>query len=448
MSPPPSYCVLIAKVKTHDLKQLCEVSKYFHRIFMPMLYTTIIIQPANELYLSDVDVAPFLDTGIKRQPYVNDVQLRSTFHSNLERRCIHMSDSEGGAELHAFGTKLLNVFINRIRDQSLRSIRFVAILWHTIRRLLPNSWEMGTCVPLQVLEYLRSKQSAIETVALITAGDCHEAHSNGSIDLGRFRSLRDISWTGLQDINDFNALSDALEMNAGHLARLHVDFVNRTQDEWDGDNSASLFAELILKLPAGHCEVMFPSLQTLSLGSISLRGAEEKLVHALNLWKLSSLTLRRCLGSEDLLEAIVDTNQTIEMSSLEISCEVSDDQYSINSALVVFLAGAKGLKDLFVALPAKDNMTLEFWNAVAANLPQLARFVYHERGPYVGEEDWEDGEDGASQYDYEIDFHNLSLSPEDIAVLDQAKSQHPFFRLQLECLGLSCQPCLLVCMHS
>ncbi|PVH67571.1 hypothetical protein DL98DRAFT_600354 [Cadophora sp. DSE1049] len=61
---------------------------------------------------------------------------------------------------------------------------------------------------------------------------------------------------------------------------------------------------------------MFPALETLSLSAISLENAEK--AYALNFSGLSSLKLRHCSGSEEFLTAVIDSGQTIRLSSLEV----------------------------------------------------------------------------------------------------------------------------------
>lgn len=296
---------------------------------------------------------------------------------------------------------------------------------------------MGTCVPHQILGnsgYLKSRQRTIEAIALITDGGC-EVNLDGEypIDLSGFNSLRDISWTGLQSDKDLDTLGSALKNNALHLEQLQLDFVNWTPDHWDEDSN--FFAGEILKLPVGKISVMFPALKMLSLRAISLENAEKELAHALNLSKLSSLTLRHCSGSEDFLAAAVAGGQIIGLSSLEIVYGPSDDEYYMLQILSDSLNSLKGLRDLFISLPGPD-VTLNFWRAVSKRLPQLTRFVYHQRAVNVDED--------SLFFAEQMDLWNLSLLPEDRIRLDQSGSDHPFANLPLECLGLGCTPLILV----
>jgi hypothetical protein len=93
-------------------------------------------------------------------------------------------------------------------------------------------------------------------------------------------------------------------------------------DEYD---SGSFFASQVLKLSARQCKVMFPALETLSLSTVSLENAGEKLAHALNFSRLSLLKLRHSLGSEEFLNAVMSSGQTIRLSSLEVACGPADN---------------------------------------------------------------------------------------------------------------------------
>ncbi|KAL5322929.1 hypothetical protein ACEPPN_010909 [Leptodophora sp. 'Broadleaf-Isolate-01'] len=150
---------------------------------------------------------------------------------------------------------------------------------------------------------------------------------------------RDISWTGLQSAEEFDALSRALKNNSEHLRELRLDFANWSEEDWDEDDSGNSFASQVLKLPAGQFEIMFPALETLSLSAISLENAEK--AYALNFSGLSSLKLRHCSGSEEFLTAVIDSGQTIRLSSLEVVCGLSDNDIDMCGTLSMFLGASK-----------------------------------------------------------------------------------------------------------
>ncbi|KAH9208526.1 hypothetical protein DL95DRAFT_467674 [Leptodontidium sp. 2 PMI_412] len=73
----------------------------------------------------------------------------------------------------------------------------------------------------------------------------------------------------------------------------------------------------VLKLSADRFEIMFPALETLSLSDISLENAQKRIAYAFNAHELSSLTLRHCSGSEEFLNEVIGSGQTIKLSLLE-----------------------------------------------------------------------------------------------------------------------------------
>ncbi|KAH6667391.1 hypothetical protein B0J14DRAFT_602141 [Halenospora varia] len=351
------------------------------------------------------------------------VQVRPRFHRHLEERCLHhrdmgfyVGDADADAErqprFEKLTTHLMPLF-EQLREESLRSF----------------SWEMGTCVPPQILShrgYINNKQSSIETISLITGGTCPiSTDGENPIDLSAFRSLRD-TWTGLQSSEEFDALSRALKNNSEHLRELRLDFANWSEEDWDEDGFGNSLASQVLKLSAGQFE-MFPALETLSLSAISLENAEK--AYALNFSGLSSLTLRYCSGSEEFLTAVIDSGQTIRLSSLEVVCSPSDIDIDMCGTLSMFLGAFQGLKNLFVSLP-RPVETLDFWRTITQHKSTLTRFVCHQRTVNL--------DDNSSRFEEEEDLLDLSLLPEDITELNQSGSHHSFAALSLECFGLGC----------
>jgi hypothetical protein len=273
----------------------------------------------------------------------------------------------------------------------------------------------------------------------ITGGACAiNWEGENSIDLSAFRSLRHISWVGLQSSKEFDALSCALKNNSEHLRELRLDFVHgqrKIRFSRHDDDSENFFASQVLKLSAGQSKTIFPALDTLSLSYISLENAENEIAYAFNFTELSSLTLRHCSGFEEFLTEFIGSGHTIRLSSLEVVCGPSDVEYDMCDTLSMFLDAFQGLKDLFVSLPGPVE-TLEFWRRIAYHKSTLTRFVYHQRTV--------DTDDTSPHFEEEMDLLDLSLLPSDIAELDRPESLHPFAGLNLECIGLGCTPELLV----
>ena len=299
---------------------------------------------------------------------------------------------------------------------------------------------MGTCIPLEILGdrgFITNKQTSIESISLITGGACPiNTDGENTIDLSAFRSLRHISWTGLQSSKEFDALSRALKNNSERLRELRLDFVNWSEEEsFDSDASQNFFASQVLKLSADQCGVMFPALETLSLSHISLGNAQKGIADAVNFHQLSSLTLRHCAGSEEFLTEVIGSGQTIKLSSLEVVWGPSDHDLEMCATLQSFLGAFQGLKDLFVSLPGPVE-TLELWRSMIHHESTLTRFVCHQRTVNL--------DDNSPHFEEEMDLLDLSLLPEDRAELDRSESRHPFAALNLESIGLGCVPQHLV----
>lgn len=169
------------------------------------------------------------------------------------------------------------------------------------------------CLPLM--------QSSIKDITLVTGSECPLGDEKDSaVDLSGFHAIRRISWIGLETEFDIQALRVSLETNSKHLTHLRLEYVSRegsseqgddTDDDTDntgddedkdtGDRGAyqrNFFARKVLGLKRSRAasEIIFPALTSLALGFISLKQAEKAPLHALNVSRLSHLTLRQCPG--------------------------------------------------------------------------------------------------------------------------------------------------------
>ncbi|KFY58186.1 hypothetical protein V496_06227 [Pseudogymnoascus sp. VKM F-4515 (FW-2607)] len=312
------------------------------------------------------------------------------------------------------------------------------------------SWELGTCIPPQILGpggYLPVKQTSLEALTLITGSECHY-EDDDLLDLSQFRALRQISWIGLHSDSHFMDLQYALETNSKHLTHLRLEYVNQPDvscfgdnHDTDGDDANSgdqgiyyrnYFAREALGLKRSAIslgDVMFPSLSSLSLGCVPLKNAEKALVHALNISGLRHLSLRQCPGMDNFLTEVAASGQILSLLSLEYTCGAGG--YDMCAALEGIFRIAPNLTDLFLLLPGPTS-TLEFWRALAHSRLPITRFIYHQR--------WVNFDENSSPYAKEEDLSNLSLVPRDMDEVKKAGEQHPFAQMNLECLGLGADP--------
>jgi hypothetical protein len=248
-------------------------------------------------------------------------------------------------------------------------------------------------------------------------------------------------------------LQDVLRANSKHLTHLELEYVNGTWDDISDDedtdddedmgafqikdgSSLNYFAREIFGLsqPVTTLGPTFPALDVLSLAFIPLEKAQKTLTCAFNVGMLSQLTLRSCPGTEDFLRAIVLSNQTLKLTSLEYMCEPEED-IDVSQALESIFGIAPNLTDVFLSLPG-PMMTLDLWRAMANQGMPLTRFIYHLRSSEINPR--------SPRFEEITDLDDLGLLRDDMKWLKRAGEEHPFARLNLKCLGLGAHPSVVV----
>jgi hypothetical protein len=434
-----------------DLKQLCAVSKKLYNSTLPKLYETVVISSESEKHLERIDIKPFLEgNSTDRLKHTKHFRISSLFHQNLDERCLHFRDIEGQVK-YDFDEQLEERAAGgRTKFQTLAANVVGLLQQLQYESLTSFSWELGTCIPKQILGRmgcLPLMQTSLEDITLVTWSGCHDENEDDSaVDLSKFHAIRRISWIGSD--NYTQALRVALETNSKHLTDLQLEYVNRpngdftqdddtdddidnNEDEDAGDQreyQRNFFAReaLGLKRSTATSEVIFPALTSLSLGFISLKNAEKALVHALNTSGLLHLTLRQCPGMEDFLRVITESGQTLKLLSLEYHSSLNEE-LDVCSTLEGIFDITTDLTDLFLSIPG-PTVTLELWRKLADKKIPLTRFVYHQRCVNLNE--------NSSRFEEEEDLLDLSLLPDDMDELERAGEQHPFAQMNLMCLGL------------
>lgn len=437
---------------------------------LPKLYETVVVSPISEKHLESIDINSFLrGNSTSRLYHTKHVRISAPFHEHLDARCVHSEyivindqirfDPDGDVDdvidrgltrFQKLATSAMEL-LKQLEDNTLKSFRLATISMTDSERANRSkfSWELGTCIPPQVLGpwgYLPVKQTSLEALTLITGSKCHY-EDDGLLDLSQFRALRQISWIGLHSDSHFMDLQYALETNSKHLTHLRLEYVNQPDVSCFGDNHdtddddansgdqgiyyRNYFAREALGLKRSAIsldDVMFPSLSSLSLGCVPLKNAEKALVHALNISGLRHLSLRQCPGMDNFLTEVAASGQILSLLSLEYTCGVGE--YDICAALEGIFRIAPNLTSLFLLLIGPTS-TLEFWRALAHSRLPITRFIYHQR--------WMSFDDKFRYYK-EGDLSDLSLVPNDMDELEKAGEQHPFAQMNLECLGLGADP--------
>jgi hypothetical protein len=304
---------------------------------------------------------------------------------------------------------------------------------------------MGICVPRGILGpsgYLSIKQKALESLMLVTGGNCPSGpFPQTRMNLSNFKSLRQLIWINLRSYCDLLELEKLLQANSKRLTSLELDLVDwdEVEESWfDGHDEVedepeddavlpddNFFAYHILHLSAKGHATTFPALQKLSLGDISFQSATKEMASLFNFSQLKSLTLHRCTCTDAFLRDVVDSGQAIALTSLEITFCFGDFELGYDVEMLArYLKAFKGLQEIYLRVPAPTD-PIQVWRAVYPHRSTLKRLVYHQTEF--------DTDPNSPRFEELCD--DLSLTINELKALDEHR--HPFANINLENIGLS-----------
>jgi hypothetical protein len=172
----------------------------------------------------------------------------------------------------------------------------------------------------------------------------------------------------------------------------------------------------------------------LSLTSVSLsNNSAEDLVHAINISALESLTLRGCDDSGEFLSLLARSSALIRLKTFEVTAAEGLGGNG-DRKIAEFVESFKGLQELFVQFAGPKLSPFRVWTALAGHRTTLKRFIYHKRmvlGPWP-------------QWDLLDSIEDLGIPDLGLDAPEQHPQANPIRCLEVECLGLSCRPYILV----
>lgn len=223
--------------------------------------------------------------------------------------------------------------------------------------------------------YLVQEQKHLECLALVTDGACSGASSD--VELSGFTHLRDLTWQGLRMGNHLYPL---LKASSRHLESLELDMIF-----WERAVVQDIYSDVFGTFGRWQLSprLKFPSLQELSLSAISFRQTANEVALAFDLSRLRTLKLKKCASTADLLRAIVNLDQSIKFTQLEVVVDADTgirEDFDLR-APTSFLDACEGLEDLHIVSPAIYHLhqTKSFWRSVLGHVSTLKRLVAHER---------------------------------------------------------------------
>ncbi|KAL4960418.1 uncharacterized protein BDV14DRAFT_204728 [Aspergillus stella-maris] len=201
------------------------------------------------------------------------------------------------------------------------------------------------------------------------------------MSISALRQIRDFSWKGLGNISDCISLRVFLESNGHHLEKLELDMhhsLSTNLRDWQSPNgNENTFAFKVLRLEEGQTQVMTPLLKKLSLCRADLNSGMIEIAHALQLHKLRSLRLRKCINISGLLSTIADISIMMQLASIDIEIDATNNE-NADAFRRFFELPFPNFHDVFLHVDAwDDKSTCVHWQSIFIPGRHLKRFVYH-----------------------------------------------------------------------
>lgn len=143
-------------------------------------------------------------------------------------------------------------------------------------------------------------------------------------DLRSFTSLQSLSWKGLSRSDHFDCLKGFVKNQTGarRLRTLVLDLIEweTAKGGWSQQTGMpdNFLATEVLGIESDWNEVLFQTLETLQLVGVAFAPFANEFVHSFNMMNLSTLQLRNCPSSLELLGALLEQGVTLKLKSFEL----------------------------------------------------------------------------------------------------------------------------------
>ncbi|CAG8975997.1 hypothetical protein HYALB_00011552 [Hymenoscyphus albidus] len=452
-----SLTILNQITATRDLKRLCGVSKGFYRALIDRLYEKYVLRPLNENALDDLNWLP--DTkAFRNLCKVKNFAVSSHFHNRTEQRCIHSPDD---VVWNQAGQEGMEVAAREYSTHNTEDFRKIARRLAEVIFSLPKDglrsfrWEIGSCIPLNLMWCLIVTQPSLKHLSLILGDLCmvenwsppsefHYPEDFTSIE----DCIRDCVFSQLEELSvanrnidvDFVHVGKILGASRQTLTKIELDFIYEFMLDDFEDVDVEDFADEILHVDLNEPRsCRFPALKTLALGGLDMVRIAEATLHAYNLPRLASLKFRNCNGTRECLGILLDYDKPIDLTSLEVysTHRGHDDMNDLYYTMHSFLNTYDGLENLFLGFNACSKLVNggrfpHFVGLVNKQGKNLKRFALHAR--YL---DYGNGVPEGQGHDI-LDLCYTDSIYDGLFKLDNVA--HPFYFSALECLGLSYEP--------
>ncbi|OAQ61463.2 hypothetical protein VFPPC_09297 [Pochonia chlamydosporia 170] len=389
------------KLPIEDLRSLSSVSKSIRHGIKPVLF-----------YSAAIDIFP--TSSAEGEPYFSTAEVpgslpghlhRLTFQNSSHEECVHellirgAEDPERWEEItccslrmNELGHRVLKTLKN-LQAEQLHSFRYGRL------------WRLGLCVPNEVFGVngilQRNHGSSIRHLELVTQLICNGARCI-DINLSAFDHLRSLTWQA-PNAAYMHALAEVVRINAPHLQKLELDFVDWEElkdgigyDQEDTiESGGDYFANHILRLNLNRQPSPFlGNIQVLSLCHVPLTST---VAHHINTFTLRSLSIRKCWGCEIFFNALTTAKPGISLRAFEFQgCWGTHySPFAPLSCINSFLGTFHGLYELVLCFCGKVD-AVGLWENIAKTHTGIRRLIVQEYGL---ETEFEE------PYDYSLPFN-------------------------------------------
>ncbi|RCI09780.1 hypothetical protein L249_3912 [Ophiocordyceps polyrhachis-furcata BCC 54312] len=371
MSLPPSYIQLLRKA-----------CRRYH-------WCSVVVKPGNQYRAERI---PAMPKAIKLS-FVHQLHLRLDECDLVDPRCLHWivpprpypKESDG---LWSSGEEDEDRLSPLVRIETLRN-RVLALLSRFRKdQLMSFSWELGTCLPVDILQRVADRHNGILSLRLATDGHCKELPDPDPIASVKFRDLESFAWSG---ITDPFAATCFVHRHRSKLRNLDLAMSSHAPFEREKQRANDGFANHIWKenrrqhLAPGQqmLTLRLNRVQKLTLSRMAV--ADNFLITVFDLKRLQSLTLRDCPGWNMALvaAAAADSEGPIALKTLEIQskCETWRDEgcESGDWSWLEFFRKTVYLKKFYLGLEVlrEENAARIVWEAIDVLCDRLVELVVH-----------------------------------------------------------------------
>ncbi|PHH76230.1 hypothetical protein CDD80_1716 [Ophiocordyceps camponoti-rufipedis] len=422
---------VVENLEPADIKALSRVSKDLRRATSRFLFVSLVVKPRNGTRAERIPLLP----SLVKMRHVRHLHLRVSPFEMVDPRCLHWEVAAYPSERDEFDLLPAKSASTRNFDVSARAVSLLSRAG--TNKLDSFSWQLGTCLPVSVLQRLVTKQKKLTTLRLGTDGHCETIPDPDPLGSVKFGKLKSFAWSGITDLFAASCFLYRHRYKLQHLDLSLSSTVPFHREEtlapddcflhhiWDVNGPRNIDS------PGKSLKVLkLHSLRELCLSRMPI--STELVTDIVDMQRLESLVLRECPGWTTVLAAVAAAEgDAVALRTLEIqsAMEVWNDDASDSNLSYRWLEVFKKtvhLRRLHLGLEVlmEEDASFRVWEALDVLGDILVDLVVHFR------------EHAALMWrDDSYDAYGGRIIDE-----DGCCAWNPLSATNLETLGLACSP--------